>query len=47
MAPPDDHEHVLAAPNRVRLLAAKVISYAFAGAVLSLVVTVAIRSPAR
>jgi ABC-2 type transport system permease protein len=33
---------VLAAPNRVRLLAAKVISYTLAGALLSLVVTVAI-----
>lgn len=33
---------VLAAPNRVKLLAAKVISYAVAGAVLSLVVTIAI-----
>lgn len=33
---------VLAAPNRVKLLAAKVTSYAIAGAVLSLVVTIAI-----
>jgi ABC-2 type transport system permease protein len=33
---------VLAAPDRLRLLAAKVISYAVAGAVLSLIVTVAI-----
>jgi ABC-2 type transport system permease protein len=33
---------VLAAPDRVRLLAAKVISYAVAGAVLSLIVTVAL-----
>jgi len=33
---------VLAAPDRVRLLAAKVLSYALAGAVLSLVVTLAI-----
>jgi ABC-2 type transport system permease protein len=33
---------VLAAPNRVKLLAAKVASYAVAGAVLSFVVTVAI-----
>jgi ABC-2 type transport system permease protein len=32
---------VLAAPKRVRLLAAKVISYAVAGAVLSFVITVA------
>jgi hypothetical protein len=33
---------VLAAPDRLRLLAGKVIAYAVAGAVLSLVVTVAI-----
>lgn len=33
---------VLAAPARVRLLVAKVISYAIAGAVLSLIVTVAL-----
>jgi ABC-2 type transport system permease protein len=33
---------VLAAPKRVRLLAAKVLSYAVAGAFLSLVVTIAI-----
>jgi ABC-2 type transport system permease protein len=33
---------VLAAPNRVRLLTAKVISYAVAGTVLSLIVTVAL-----
>ena len=33
---------VLAAPNRVKLLAAKVISYALAGALLSLVVSIAI-----
>ena len=33
---------VLAAPNRVKLLASKVISYALAGALLSLVVTIAI-----
>lgn len=33
---------VLAAPNRLRLLAAKTLSYAVAGAVLSLIVTVAI-----
>jgi ABC-type transport system involved in multi-copper enzyme maturation permease subunit len=33
---------ILAAPNRVKLLAAKVTSYALAGAVLSLVVTIAI-----
>jgi hypothetical protein len=33
---------VLAAPDRVRLLAAKTLSYAVAGAVLSLIVTVAI-----
>jgi ABC-2 type transport system permease protein len=33
---------VLAAPNRVKLLGAKVIAYALAGAVLSLVVTIAI-----
>jgi ABC-2 type transport system permease protein len=33
---------VLAAPNRVKLLAAKIASYAVAGAVLSFVVTVAI-----
>ncbi len=32
---------VLAAPNRVRLLAAKVLSYSAAGVVLSLLVTVA------
>lgn len=33
---------VLAAPDRLKLLAAKVISYAVAGAILSLIVTVAI-----
>jgi ABC-2 type transport system permease protein len=33
---------VLAAPDRIRLLGAKVIAYAVAGAVLSLIVTVAI-----
>jgi ABC-2 type transport system permease protein len=33
---------VLAAPDRVRLLAAKLISYAVAGAVLSLIVTLAL-----
>ena len=33
---------VLAAPDRVRLLAAKLISYAVAGTVLSLIVTVAL-----
>jgi ABC-2 type transport system permease protein len=33
---------VLAAPDRVRLLAAKLISYAVAGAVLSLIVTIAL-----
>jgi ABC-2 type transport system permease protein len=33
---------VLAAPDRVRLLAAKLISYAVAGAILSLIVTVAL-----
>jgi ABC-2 type transport system permease protein len=33
---------VLAAPNRVRMLAAKVLSYALAGAVLSFVVTVTV-----
>jgi ABC-type transport system involved in multi-copper enzyme maturation permease subunit len=33
---------VLAAPDRLRLLAAKLISYAVAGAILSLIVTVAI-----
>ena len=42
MAPPHDHEPLLAAPDRLRFLAAKTIAFAAAGIVLSLLIAVAV-----